>query len=728
MKNSIFHYTYAQKIDILLNFIFELEKSMILCYNEEKRRESMKTASLKKVAAAVREDLVSRFGSASSSASFESFFRGAVRCYMIENGYSQMIGDISEILFSGAEDEQDVEAASRCVTELLTTIPHELWNRNVQLIGQLYQYYNSEQKDAVMSGLKNNTKVHAECMAAVTQIFTPDWIARYMTENTLGRAFAAGCGFDTSGLDYYIERGYVSRGRSPEEIRLLDPCAGSGNILVCAFDMFMKLYLSAGFSEEDAARLTIKKNLFGLDIDSRICRIARFALLMRAAEHLPAYELKKTEPQVYDMEELYAENDGFSEQFYGSEVFGSLIRPVIPPSKPDTKAARVYKILSARYSAVVTNPPYMACNNMNSELLGFIRDNYSDVRADLFSAFIVRCCELAEQDGYIGLLTPYVWMFIQSYEKLRQMIFSEKTLETLVQFEYSSFDGATVPVCAFTLYNSYTDVRGAYFRLTDFRGGQEVQRQKLLEAVSDRKCGYYYEASASDFSMIPGSPAAYWVSGRVRRIYAEYPPLGSISAPRKGNSTSDNDRFLRLWYEVDKHGMNLGSCCIDRNKTRSKRWFPYNKGGGYRKWYGFNDYVIDWYDDAAAIRAIPTAVIANYQYFTKPGLTWSTLTSGKFSIRQFGDGYIFDNGGCCIFELGGKKNFICGLLNSKVFAYIFGQLNPTLNFQSGEVAKFPFIYKHSDETDRLVDECTLISEEEYDSFETSRNFKRHPLV
>ena len=688
----------------------------------------MKTASLKKVATALRADLASRFGSASSSASFESFFRGAVRCYMIENGYSQAIGDISEMVFSEAENGRDVEAASQYVTELLTTIPHELWNRNVQLIGQLYQYYNAEQKEAVLGGLKNNTKVTAECLAASTQIFTPDWIAHYMTENTLGRAFAAGCGFDTSGLEYYIERGYVSRRRSPEEIRLLDPCAGSGNILVCAFDMFMELYRSAGVSDAETVRLILKNNIFGLDIDSRICRIARFALLMRAAEHLSAAELKETELQIYDMEELYAKGDSFSEQFYGSGMFGSLIRPDIPPPEEDTKAAKVFKILSGRYSAVVTNPPYMACNNMNSELLGFIRDYYGDARADLFSAFIVRCCELAEQDGYIGLLTPYVWMFIQSYEKLRKKMFTEKTLETLVQFEYSSFDGATVPVCAFTLHNRHTDVKGAYFRLVDFRGGQEVQRQKLLEALSDRKCGYLYEASASDFGMIPGSPAAYWVSGRVRRIYAEYPPLGSISAPRKGNSTSDNDRFLRLWHEVDKHAMNLGSRDIDREDTRRKRWFPYNKGGGYRKWYGFNDYLIDWYDDAAEIRAIPTAVIANYQYFTKPGLTWSTLTSGKFSIRQFGEGYIFDNGGCCIFELGEKKNFICGLLNSKVFAYIFGQLNPTLNFQSGEVAKFPFIYKYSDETDRLVDECTAISEEEYDSFETSRNFKRHPLV
>jgi hypothetical protein len=276
--------------------------------------------------------------------------------------------------------------------------------------------------------------------------------------------------------------------------------------------------------------------------------------------------------------------------------------------------------------------------------------------------------------------------------------------------------------------NCKTVVSGIYYQLTGFRGGFDIQRQKLLEALSDRECGYVYETSAAEFEKIPNAPAAYWVSSRVRGLYSKYPPLGSIAAPRKGNSTSDNDRFLRLWYEVDKNKMNIGSTAIYREDTLKRRWFPYNKGGGYRKWYGFNDYLIDWYDDAAEIRKIPTAVIANYQYFTKPGLTWSTVTSGSFSIRQFGEGYIFDNGGCCIFELGEKKDYICALLNSKVFAYIFGQLNPTLNFQSGEVAKFPFIYESSEEVDRLSAECTAISKAEYDSFETSRDFKRHPLI
>ncbi len=666
-------------------------------------------------------------GKNSDDRAFEAFFRAAASLYMTENGLSReadikMLPQLIPCAFSVLAAENDIIKAANDVKGLFSDIPAEMWKDNVQLIGQLYQYYNSEKKRSILGGLRNNTKVETENMAAATQIFTPDWIVRYMTENTLGRLFVSCCGYDTSEMEYCIPRDTDSKQASPEEITLLDPCAGSGNILVYAFDMFMKLYSSRGTASSDAVRLILSENLFGLDIDSKVCRIARFALIMKAARYCENVIYNNIVPQIYDMEEM--RGGGFE----GSELFGSLMRPDTAPKKQNSREAAVYRLLSRKYSAVVTNPPYMSSSSMNSELLDFLKRQYPDYHADLFSAFMVRCSELAEKGGYLGFLTPCVWMFIRSYEKLRRMIFGEKTLETLIHFEYSAFEDATVPVCAFTMRNCKTVVSGIYYQLTGFRGGFDIQRQKLLEALSDRECGYVYETSAAEFEKIPNAPAAYWVSSRVRGLYSKYPPLGSIAAPRKGNSTSDNDRFLRLWYEVDKNKMNIGSTAIYREDTLKRRWFPYNKGGGYRKWYGFNDYLIDWYDDAAEIRKIPTAVIANYQYFTKPGLTWSTVTSGSFSIRQFGEGYIFDNGGCCIFELGEKKDYICALLNSKVFAYIFGQLNPTLNFQSGEVAKFPFIYESSEEVDRLSAECTAISKAEYDSFETSRDFKRHPLI
>ena len=689
----------------------------------------MRRSLLKKTALAVRERLDMFLGSQAESLRFEAFFRSTAGLYMAENSFiSQadlfsLSGLLPHMFPSFGRNEERVREASAQAAAVLSELPSEVWRSGVQIVGQLYQYFISGERDSVSQGMKKNSKVSAECLPAATQIFTPDWIARYLTENTLGRVFAGSCGFDTSALSYYVERDITVRRRSPEDISFLDPCVGSGNILVCAFDMFMELYRSLGYDASTAAKTILTRNLYGLDIDSRVCRIARFALIIKAAEQDRELLFGGISPRIYDMSEPEV-----SEQLRGSDIFGSLIRPGSQGSKLRGKVKEVLEVISRKYSCVVTNPPYLSSARMNRELLAFLKKEYSGFSADLFAAFIVRCCQLAEEDGYTGFLTPYVWMFIKSYEKLRRMMFTEKTPETLVQLEYSAFGEATVPVCGFTLRNTHTDAKGVYFRLTDFKGGLDVQRERFLEAVGNRNCGYVYETAAADFGRLPECPAAYWVSSRVRALYEKYPSLGSISAPRKGNSTSDNNRFLRYWYEVDFNRINTDRSAIDREETLEKRWFPYNKGGGFRKWYGFNEYVIDWYDDGAAIRAIPTAVIANYQYFMREGLTWSTLTSGKFSIRRFGRGYIFDNGGCCIFELGERKNFICGLLNSKVFAYIFGQLNPTLNFQSGEVAKFPVICKTSAETDRLVEECAEISKAEYDSFETSRDFRRHPLI
>ncbi|SHM33784.1 Eco57I restriction-modification methylase domain-containing protein [Ruminococcus flavefaciens] len=689
----------------------------------------MKKTLLKNTAAAIRAYLDKEIiCDNTEKLSFEVFFCAVSARYMYENGFETTPSELCDLMpdiFEPQNSGFTLQLSGR-IFNMLSAIPHEKWLNNAQIVGQLYQYFNSERKDRIFSELKKNKKINSDDLPAATQIFTPDWIVRYMTENTLGRILAEGCGYDASELEYLVPESIKRRiDISPEDITFLDPCMGSGNILLYAFELFMKQYLSMGYAKAQACRLILTKNIYGIDIDSRARRIAHFALFMKASEYCPDVLNFGIEPQLCDMEDMTAD---IADQFYGSSLFGSLIRPTVPPNKADKRAAKLYDLLTGKYTVVVTNPPYMSTRNMNSSLLSFIKQNYTEYSSDLFSSFIVRCTELADKNGCIGLLTPYVWLFIKSYEELRKLLFTHKHINDLIQFEYSAFYDATVPLCAFTLNNSPSDEKSTFFRLTDFRGGLEVQREMFRNALTDRKCGYIYTADSKSFQNIPSCPAAYWLSPKISELYGKYPPLGSIAAPRKGNSTSDNDRFLRLWYEVDKNKINLNCRRIDRAETLTKRWFPYNKGGGYRKWYGFNDYLIDWYDDAAEMRNIPTAVIANYKYFTMPGLTWSTLTSGKFSIRQFGEGYIFDNGGCCIFELGDKKNYICALLNSKVFAYIFGQLNPTLNFQSGEVAKFPFIYKSSVTVDKLAQECTEISKAEYDSFETSRDFKRHPLI
>lgn len=654
-----------------------------------------------------------------------------------------MVQDLEEILFPDGLTEEN-----GLITELTKLFTDDDLKNDLQIMGWLYQYWNSSRKDQVFDDLKRNIKVASENIPAATQIFTPDWIVRSMTENTLGRLWSESHPkFDVSRWKYYIGSSHntsAERLIHPENIRFIDPCMGSGNILLTAFDMLMEMYSYCGYSAEKAVVCILKYNLCGLEIDQRACKLAHFLILMKAESYFKGIIYKGIKPELAYFPEItveYTEKipepyrsfiDGFNE----CTDAGSLIRVTGEAPEEYTgefaeavnELIHVQSILSRRYDVVVTNPPYMGSSNMNHSLLAFVKKYYYDYRADLFSAFIVRCIELAIPGGYTGFLTPYVWMFIQSYEKLRKYLFSSHTLETLIQFEYSAFDDATVPLCTFTVRNKRSKNKGIYIRLTDFKGGMEIQRQKILEAVANRSCGYVYEADSLRFSEIPGNPAAYWVSERILEIYRDSPPLRSFSAPRKGNSTSDNKRFLRRWYEVDKNKMNLGCKELKREESLEKRWFPYNKGGGYRKWYGFNDYLIDWYDDAAEIRKIPSAVIANYNYFMKPGLTWSTLTSGKFSIRWFEEGYIFDNGGCCIFDMGEMRAYICALLNSKVFAYIFGQLNPTLNFQSGDVARFPVIYQKSETIDRLVEECVRLSKEDYDSFETSRDFKRHPLI
>ena len=595
-------------------------------------------------------------------------------------------------------------------------------NKNVQIIGWLYQFYNSEEKHRGSGTLKRSGRITPERIPSATQIFTPDWIVKYMVENTLGRLWTethSRCG-NWEYLAECAERGDIAR--NPEGITFIDPCMGCGNILVYAFDVFMDIYRSCGYDDDKAAELIIRNNLYGLDIDRPAYTLAVFSLLMKAAEYSSSILSKGIVPNLAEFrsaaDKMHESDD---DELKNCHIYGSLIQK-------SRRKEKLWDILTRQYDVVVTNPPYMSVSAMEPNLLAYIRTNYSDYSADLFSAFLYRCGSFTKNGGYSGFLTPYVWMFIQSYEKLRRHIFSTHTIETLVQFEYSSFRDATVPVCMFTMKKDGLRRSGIYIRLSDFKGDMDVQREKTMAALDDRNCGYVYEADSSIFEMIPDAPVAYWVSPHTAGLYKDHPPLASYVSPRKGCSTSDNDRFLRRWFEVDKHKINVRCTELRQEDTIEKYWFPYNKGGGYRKWYGFNSYLINWYDDGAEIRDIPSSVIANYKYFMKPGLTWSTLTSGSFSIRSFGEGYIFDNGGCCIFDLDEKKDYFCALLNSKLFIYIFGQLNPTLNFQSGDVGKFPVIYNPDSRIDQLAEECIAISKDEYDCFETSFDFRRHPLL
>ena len=384
----------------------------------------------------------------------------------------------------------------------------------------------------------------------------------------------------------------------------------------------------------------------------------------------------------------------------------------------------ISEAMAQKYDVVVTNPPYMGLNGGNSKINDYVKKNYPDSKSDLYAVFIEKCNHMTKKNSLTAMITQHSWMFLSSFEKLRSNMLQVDTIN-MAHLGARAFEEIAGEVVQTTTWiqrkSNIKNYKAVYSRLVDFNSQQAKEKGFLSH-------DNIYDACKENFKKIPGSPVAYWVSDNIMNVYSKSMLLGEIAAPRKGNSTSDNNRFLRIWFEVSNEKMNLHATEIIRKDSMTKRWYPYNKGGGYRKWYGFNEYLVDWYDDAAAIRNIKTSVIANYQYFMKPGLTWSTVSSNNFSIRWFDEGYIFDNGGCCIFELGNRRAYLLALLNSSVFKYIFGQLNPTLNFQSGEVAKYPVLLEENERIDELAITNVNLSKYDWDSFETSWDFTYHPLV
>lgn len=683
------------------------------------------------------------------------------QCNALNEGLPEMferIGGWTELLFP-----KNLLREDSVIAHMVKDIPESDWNDQVQIIGWLYQYYNSEPKDKVFANLKKNVKISAADIPAATQLFTPDWIVRYMVENSLGRLWTEGHGKpENANWKYYLEEAEQEdsvkseleklraayREIQPEQIKIIDPCMGSGHILVYAFDVLMDIYTACGWSERDAAKSILRNNLYGLDIDRRAYQLAYFAVMMKARQYNRRILSAENQPNLANFADVMHINTSllsgslrkFAEQFQFADTYGSLMTVTKPAGLDEAVSAflptfgmqaeqlemmmRVARILTQKYDVVCTNPPYMGGSGMNATLSTYVKKNFPDSKSDLFACFMEKCGKLIKRNGLYAMITQHAWMFLSSYEKLREKLKMHSIVD-MAHLGARAFDeigGEVVQTTAFvSCGRRVADFKGTYVRLVDIVGEWEKE-------AAYRSGNHRYTAKQENFSKIPGSPVAYWVSEKIFDLYINYPALGSIASPRKGNSTSNNDRFLRRWFEVNKQKMNLHCEKLTIETTLKKRWFPYNKGGGYRKWYGFNEYLIDWYNDAAEIRKIKTAVIANYQYFMKPGLTWSTLTSGNFSIRWFDEGFIFDNGGCCIFDLGNKRKYLCALLNSKVFAYIFSQLNPTLNFQSGEVAKFPIKYIKCEQVDNLAYENVQISKEEYDCFETSWDFERHPLV
>lgn len=441
--------------------------------------------------------------------------------------------------------------------------------------------------------------------------------------------------------------------------------------------------------------------------------------MMKARQYNRRIFTENVRPQVYHPA-------GWSD----GEEYGSLIKVDEIPPKPeppqgqltmfddyerDLRVWNFRRLLAQKYDVVVTNPPYMGNKGHNEKLSEYLQKNYTDYKSDTFSAFIIRCGEMAKPSGFVGMFSPYVWMFIQSYEKLRNNLYNTKNITTLIQFEYSAFEEATVPVCSFVYRNKKTCEKGVYFRLVDYRGGMEVQRQKYLEALENPDCGFFYTASTENFKKIPGSPVAYWVSDKMLRAFEVGKRIGDIGIPRQGSTLGDNATFIRFWFEVVEN----------RNK-----WFKCMKGGEYRRWYGNLLYLVDWENNGARVKATGRATIRSENMLFKEGVTWTNITSGLQSFRIMEKDFFFESTGTVCFVNSELLKYLLGFLNTPITEFVAKLLNPTLHLQSGDVANIPLIV--SDKAKKSVDEIVTanisLSRSDWDSFETSWDFKRHPLI
>jgi type II restriction/modification system DNA methylase subunit YeeA len=667
------------------------------------------------------------------------------------------------------------------IRKMVTEIDESDWN-DVEIIGWIYQFYISERKDEVIGKV-----VKSEDIPAATQLFTPNWIVKYMVQNTLGRMWLAT--YPDSRLkdkmEYYIEPAeqepdvqkqideITPKELNPEEITFLDPACGSGHILVEAYDVFKEIYLERGYRTRDIPHLIIEKNIFGLDICDRAAQLAYFAVLMKAREDdrriLGRDDLKLNIMAIQESDKSYLKNieiffkddaaimDGLTEiikLFENAKTFGSLI--TVPENLAGKRELfetaiqqnidevfrvgnverlkallRQMEILEKQYDCVVTNPPYMGGKGMNGQIKAFLKSNYADVKSDLFSAFIVRNTKFAQHKGQLGFMTPFVWMFISSYEKLRDLLINQKTISSLVQLEYSGFDGATVPICTFTIENTHhPDFKGGYIRLSDFRGA-ENQRPKTLEAIKNPDCGWFYRASAADFKKIPGSPIAYWVSERVRSAFVNGSALSEIAEPRKGITTADNDKYLRLWHEIPNRDMEFNAQSNNSHVDSKKKWFPVNKGGDFRKWYGNKEIVIEWLNNGISLKNFKNSVIRNPSYYFREGMTWNDISSGKFAMRYSDGNSMFEGKGPMAFTRSSAelRNLIA-FFNSKVSASILSFLCPTLNFNIGEISKTPIIAELLEYSATQTNSIGAIqlAQSDWDSYETSWDFTSPPLL
>ncbi|MBU3210062.1 BREX-1 system adenine-specific DNA-methyltransferase PglX [Clostridium algidicarnis] len=681
----------------------------------------------------------------------------------------------------------------------------------VEIIGWMYQYYISEKKDEVFAALKKNVKITKENIPAATQLFTPKWIVKYMVENSLGRLWLeklegdseqAGVGSGQwavisdelkSKWKYYLEEAEqepeveeelkkIREEHSklkPQDIKVLDPCMGSGHILVYAFDVLYEIYKTAGYSEREIPRMILKNNLYGLDIDDRAAQLSSFALIMKA-RHYNRRLFREIEREGLDLnlcsiqesneisketiDYFVGENQGLRKDveylvdvFTDAKEYGSILE--VEKVNFETLKQRLKEIeeeqnftfgdyrkmlldklpiiikqaetMSREYEVCVTNPPYMGRKGMEEKLKKYVEKVYSDSKSDLFSVFIDKYTK-NNIKFYTALITMQSWMFLSSYKTLRNKLLTNNSFSSLLQIGYNSFPGMNSQIAhatTFIIYNKHTnEFKGTYCNLNN--ESITADKEKVfLKRIDDKD---FYIRKQKDYLNIPGENIAYWISDNMKNVFSVATPLGNIAEPKQGMATADNSRFTRMWFEVDREFIGLKYENAITAKESNKKWFPYNKGGDFRKWYGNNEFVVNWENDGYEIKNFNASVIRNEGFYFKRGITWSLISTSNFAARLSEGGFLFDVGGSTVFPEKDILEYILALMNSKVAYEILKMIAPTINFQVGDIKEIPIIFSNDDSiTSSVINlsrENIKISKFEWDSFENSWDFKCNPLV
>lgn len=674
------------------------------------------------------------------------------------------------------------------------SIPEEDWRDQVQIIGWLYQYYNTEPKDKVFADLKKNIKVTKEKIPAATQLFTPDWIVRYMVENSLGRLWLEGHPNESlqGEWKYYLPEAEQeesvqkqladmrkeSAKLKPEDIRCIDPCMGSGHILCYMFDVLVKIYEDYGYTAREAAASILQNNLYGLDIDDRAAQLAYFAVMMKARQYDRRFFSRGIQPNVMAIEEsnglkTWAETAGDSlvsgqltfeddfirmaddliEIFQDAKEYGSIL--TVQADRYDALVDFIEKAgqeagnllfrawideveqrilpliqqakwLSAKYDVVVTNPPYMGASNMSAKLSAFVKKNYPDTKSDLFACFIEKCGELVKNSGYYAMITQHAWMFLSSFEKLRQKMF-KKNIVNMAHLGARAFEeigGEVVQTTSLVLANySNNGYNGVYAQLIE-PTTQQGKEDMFLRGENR------FVATQENFGKIPGSPVAYWASDMILATFENGILVDNISDVKIGMGTGKNDIFVRKWWEINHSAIDFSLKNIAQLEDSHGKYFPYNKGGEYRLWYGNLQEVL-WFDEAGrnAMNSMSGhRENGGHDFYFRDGITWTFISSSNFGVRYLPHGALFDVAGSTLFTDDKNIKFILGFLSSVVCSKILSFLNPTLNYQAGNIKNLPIIRDRIDIVDKHTDDCVKISQQDWDAFETSWDFACHPIV